>query len=44
MKKSEAYRAAIAAVIENDRMTMEGKINVLRTLFYELYLAEVVKS
>lgn len=44
MKKSEAYRAAIEAVIENDHMTMEGKINVLRTLFYELHLAEVVES
>ena len=44
MKKSEAYRAAIAAVIENDHMTMADKVNVLRTLFYELYLAEVVES
>ncbi|MBQ7886245.1 MAG: hypothetical protein IJ313_05055 [Clostridia bacterium] len=43
MKKSEIYRTAIAAVIDNGNLDMEIKIDVLRELCDSLGTAEYVE-
>ena len=40
MKKSEIYRTAITAVIDNGNLDMEIKVEVLRELCRELELAK----
>ena len=44
MKKSEIYRAAIAAVIDNEHLDMEIKIEIVRELCGNMGTAEYTEK